>query len=246
LVPQAGRGVKGARHIYDACRQGYGSPMPSAPSILIDLDGTLVDSQPGIIASCEATLRALGHSDEAPDIQRFIGPPLEEMITALLKAHGDDRVVEGVAAYRSYYGETGLYGATPYPGIPEALRTIARADARLFVATSKRQDFARRILENLKLADVFVGVYGSIPGGALDHKPELLAHIVAEQRLDPARVVMVGDRRYDIAGARANNIRALGVLWGYGARAELEDAGADGLVKRPGDLAEAALAMVKG
>jgi len=208
-----------------------------AKTILIDLDGTLIDSQPGIIASCEATLRALGHDGGAQDIRRFIGPPLEEMITSLLHARGDDRIAEGVAAYRTYYGEKGLFDAEAYPGIAGALDQMRAAGLRLFVATSKREGFARRILENLDLAKFFDGVYGSIPGGALDHKPELLAHIVAEQAIRPERAVMVGDRRYDIAGARAVGMRGLGVLWGYGGRQELEAVGADRLVERAADLA---------
>ncbi len=215
------------------------------PTILLDLDGTLIDSQPGIIASCEATLRALGHAGEPQDIRRYIGPPLEEMITSLLRARGDDRVEEGVAAYRRYYGETGLYDAEAYPGIPDALKSLADMGARLFVATSKRRDFATRILDNIKLAAFFDGVYGSIPGGALDHKPDLLAHILAEQTISPEDAIMVGDRRYDIAGARANSMRSLGVLWGYGAREELEAAGADGLVNQPADLAEAVFSALE-
>jgi len=206
------------------------------PTALLDLDGTLIDSQPGIVASCEATLRALGHAGEAQDMTRYIGPPLEEMIASLLRARGDERVAEGVAAYRRHYGETGLLGSAPYPGIDAALQELRHAGLRLFVATSKREVFARRILDNLDLTRFFDGVYGSIPGGARDRKPELLAHIVAERDIDAARAVMVGDRRYDIAGARAVGMRGLGALWGFGDRAELEAAGAAALVERPTDL----------
>lgn len=215
-------------------------------SILLDLDGTLIDSEPGILASCEAALRALGHPAGAHDIKAYIGPPLEEMIASLLGARGDDRVAEGVAAYRAYYGETGLFDCAPYPGIADAIQTLADTGARLFVATSKRQDFARRILERIDLARFFETVYGSVPGGALDEKPRLLAHIVAERAIDPARAVMVGDRHYDIAGARANAMRGLGVLWGYGDRAELEAAGADGFAEQPSDLAGAVASVLKG
>jgi phosphoglycolate phosphatase len=215
-------------------------------TVLLDLDGTLIDSQPGIIASCEATLFALGHEGDVPDIKRFIGPPLEEMITSLLGAKGDDRVAEGVAAYRKFYGESGLYGAKTYPGVADALQDLRGAGATLFVATSKREDFARRILQNLRLSDFFAQIYGSIPGGALDTKPELLAHILSEQKIRPEAAVMVGDRHYDIFGARANNLRGLGVLWGFGDRQELEAAGADGLVERPADLAGAVEALWEG
>jgi phosphoglycolate phosphatase len=219
--------------------------MGPARSVLLDLDGTLVDSQPGIVASCSATLRALGHEPgEALDIKRFIGPPLEEVLQALLQAYGDDRIGEAVAAYRRHYGESGLLGSVPYPGIGGALQEMRRAGLRLYLATSKREVFARRILENLELAACFDGIYGSVPGGKLDHKPELLAHILSEQDICASHSLMVGDRRHDIAGAHAVDMRALGVLWGYGSRDELEAAGADQLVEATADLARAVLSML--
>ena len=117
---------------------------------------------------------------------------------------------------------------------------------RIYVATSKREVFARRILENLKLATYFDGIYGSVPGGKLDHKPELLAHILSEQGICASHSLMVGDRRHDIIGAHAVNMRGLGVLWGYGSRDELEAAGADQLVELTADLARVVLSMLNG
>jgi len=114
---------------------------------------------------------------------------------------------------------------------------------RLFLATSKREAFARRILEHLKFAATFDCIHGSVPSGRLDHKPELLAHILSEHGLSPSRCLMVGDRRHDISGAHAVGMRALGVLWGYGSRDELETAGADRLVESVPGLAPAVLSM---
>jgi phosphoglycolate phosphatase len=88
------------------------------------------------------------------------------------------------------------------------------------------------------------GVYGSVPGGKLDHKPELLAHILSERDISASHSLMVGDRRHDIAGAHAVKMRGLGVLWGYGSRDELEAAGADGLVERTADLVPMVLALL--
>jgi phosphoglycolate phosphatase len=216
-------------------------------SVLLDLDGTLIDSQPGILASYVATLRALGHDPgETLDIRRTIGPPLEEALRDLLKARGDDRVAEAVAIYRQHYGESGLLGSEAYPGISDALEAMRRDGLRLYVATSKRAVFARRILENLQLAATFDAIYGSVPGGKLDHKPELLAHIIAEQDIDASRALMVGDRQHDIIGAHAVKMRGLGVLWGYGGRDELEAAGADQLVEQPADLARVVRSMLNG
>ncbi|MGA7810001.1 HAD hydrolase-like protein [Bradyrhizobium sp.] len=216
-------------------------------SVLLDLDGTLIDSQPGILASCRVALRTLGHEpDEILDIQRVIGPPLEDVMQFLLQPYGDDRVAEAAAAFRQHYGDSGLLGSEPYPGIGNALREMQQAGLRLYLATSKREAFARRILEHLELAAYFHGIHGSVPGGELDHKPELLAHILSEHDIAPARSLMVGDRRYDVSGAHAVGMRGLGVLWGYGTRDELEGAGADQLVESTVDLGRTVLAMVIG
>ena len=221
--------------------------MSPARSVLLDLDGTLIDSQPGIFASCLAALRALGHDPgEALDIKRAIGPPLEDMLRALLQAHGDDRIGEAVAAYRQHYGESGLLGSELYPGISDALEHMRQAGLRIYLATSKREVFARRILENLKLVTYFDGIYGSVPNGQLDHKPELLAHILSQQDICASHGLMVGDRRHDIVGAHAVKMRGLGVLWGYGSRDELETAGADQLVEQPADLARVVLSLLNG
>ena len=132
----------------------------------------------------------------------------------------------------------------PYPGIDKSLEEMRRAGLRIYLATSKREIFASRILDHLKFAPYFDGIHGSAPGGALDHKPELLAHILSMHGLSPSRCLMVGDRRYDISGAHAVGMRGLGVLWGYGTRDELETAGADRLVDSPSELARTVLSMI--
>ena len=216
-------------------------------SVLLDLDGTLIDSCPGILASCLAALRALGHeADETLDIRRAIGPPLEDMMQILLQSYGDDRIGEAVAAYRQHYGESGFLGSVPYPGIGKSLEEMKRTGLRIYLATSKRAIFANRILERLKFATYFDGIHGSVPNGELDHKPQLLAHILSKHDLSPSHCLMVGDRRHDISGAHAVGMRGLGVLWGYGTRDELETAGADQLVDSPADLARTVLSMVDG
>ena len=94
-------------------------------SVLLDLDGTLIDSQPGISASCLAALRALGHQpDETLDIKHVIGPPIEDIMRVLLQPYGDDRIDEAVASYRQHYGESGFRGSEPYPGIGNSLQAM--------------------------------------------------------------------------------------------------------------------------
>lgn len=172
-----------------------------------------------------------------------IGPPLEDVLRAVLEPYGDDRLDQAVAAYREDYGTRGFLGSVPYPGVGEALKQIRGTGVQLYLVTSKRTVFARRILEHLDLAECFAGISGSEPGGALDHKPELIAHVLSAQGLGPETSVMVGDRSFDITGAHANRVRAAGVLWGYGSRRELESAGADRLVETAGHLAGALRSM---
>jgi phosphoglycolate phosphatase len=205
-------------------------------AILLDLDGTLIDSRPGIAASCVAALRALGHTpDAAFDVTSLIGVPLSQLIAQLLLRYNDDRIEAGTAAYRRHYAEIGLHMATVYPGIADTVRCLS-VHANCFVVTAKRAMFARRIVASLEFADAIRATYGTGPDGTIDDKARLIAAVLASQRLDPHYTVMVGDRSHDVIGAHANNIPAVGVLWGYGSRDELATAGAETLVATPVEL----------
>ena len=136
--------------------------------------------------------------------------------------------------------------ASPIREPATLLKRCGRPDCEFYLATSKRETFASRILHHLGFATYFDGIHGSVPGGGLDHKPELLAHILSRHSLLPSHSLMVGDRRHDISGAHAVGMRGLGVLWGYGSRDELEAAGADQLVESTADLARTVLSMVSG
>lgn len=211
--------------------------MSKPRSVLLDLDGTLVDSRPGIVASFDATLRELGHvPDPGFDLTFVIGPVLGDVMGVVLDHYGDTRVEAAIAAYRRHYGETGILDVTPYEGVAELLAGLGSAGASLYLATSKRTVFAARILDHLGFTPHFAGIYGSEPDGFRDHKPELIADILARHDLAPDGAVMVGDRRYDVAGAHANGLRAVGALWGYGGRQELVAAGADLLADSPAAL----------
>ena len=205
-------------------------------TLLIDLDGTLIDSRPGIAASLEAALRALGHTpDPAFDVTPMIGPPLPSVIGRVLAYYNDDRVEAGIDAYRAHYGEVGLRQFTLYSGIAETLPVLAGRQ-RCFVVTSQRTIYAARIVEMLGFTTFLGGVYGTNPDGSLDDKADLISAVLRRENLDSADTVMVGDRLHDIHGAHSNNMRAIGVLWGYGNREELEQAGADTLISHPSEL----------
>ena len=203
-------------------------------AVLLDLDGTLSDSRPGIAACFRHTLLQLGHDPAAAgDLTWAVGPPIAVSLRRLLAPFGDDRVDQALAIYRERYSAAGIYECSVYPGVSAMLDGLRDAGHTMCVATSKRRDFAERVMDFLGLRDYVRGVYGAEPGGGLDHKQDLLAHILTVEHLSAASSVMLGDRLHDIEAAKANTIRSIGALWGYGGRVELEAAGADAIAPSP-------------
>lgn len=214
----------------------------TAPLVLLDLDGTLTDSYPGIAASARVAFAALGLPvPEDPALRRFVGPPLVESFA--LFGVPADRVPDAVAAYRGYFREAGMWENAVYPGIPEQLTVLRDAGVRLAVATSKPEVFARPICERFGLAAFLEGVFGA----PLDHVPSTKATVVgaALDALHPAgQVLMVGDREHDAHGARAHGVDCLGVAWGYAQPGELEAAGVVDVVPEVAALAATVLATL--
>ena len=206
-------------------------------TVLLDLDGTLSDSKPGIAASLRYTVGQMGHDPGATgDLTWAVGPPIAVSIARLLQHYGDDRVDQAVGIYRARYSEIGIYDCTVYPGVLAMLDAFRHADLTMFVATSKRRDFADRVIDHLGLRSYVRGVYGALPGGGLDEKQDLLAHLLPTERIAASEAVMIGDRLHDMHAARHNNIRPIGVLWGYGGREELLTSGADAIADSPADV----------
>jgi phosphoglycolate phosphatase len=129
--------------------------------------------------------------------------------------------------YRMCYDATGWQQNSVYPGIHAVLQTLQTSSWRLFVCTSKREDFALRILDEFDLSRYFLGVYADTPGSLQHSKTALLRRLLEEQSLDPATTIMVGDRNFDIEAARANGVTSIAVTYGYGASEELESARPD-------------------
>ncbi len=202
-------------------------------AVLFDMDGTLVDSQPGIVVAMNATLRALGEPerDEA-DLRARIGPPLPETIGELLgrpPAELDDIV----AGYRERYRATMREGTFVYPGIPELLADLHAAGHPLAVATSKAQPLAQELLDHLGLGPWFVAVRGPVPP-AHEDKAGTIGR--ALEALDTTEAVLVGDRHHDVTGARAHGLATIGAAWGYGGEDELWAAGARAIARRPDEV----------
>jgi phosphoglycolate phosphatase len=203
--------------------------------ILVDLDGTLVDPAAGIIRSFQTGLSAVGAPTiDAADLGWIIGPPLRMSYPQAGVAAADVEVA--LTAYRVTYGAGAMFEVTPYLGIGEALAALRAAGHRLIVATSKPHVFAKPILERYGLAAHVSAIHGSELDGRRDDKGELIGHIIATERVDPARALMIGDRKFDCIGAAAHGIPTIGVLWGYGTEDELRAAGAMALATKPDDL----------
>ena len=207
-------------------------------NVLLDLDGTLTNPREGIVGCIRHALVQLGET-VPPDneLERFIGPPLRDAFRELI-GDATERVEAAVTAYRVRFEATGMYENQIYAGVPDALSAMSQRGTRLFLATSKPRVFAERILKHFGLDGSFIRIYGSELDGTRSNKSELIAHILRDAGLDRSRTVMVGDRSHDIRGAVDNLVRPVGVLWGYGTRAELQEAGAKELYERPEELAQ--------
>jgi phosphoglycolate phosphatase len=206
-------------------------------TLLIDLDGTLSDSRAGIEACFRHTLTSLGHDPAtAGDLAWAVGPPIAVSLARLLEPFGDDRVNDALTIYREQYSTTGIYDCAVYPGAVAMLDALRDRGVTMCIATSKRVDFAERVMEFLGLRAHVRAVYGAVPSGTLDRKQDLLAHILSAEGFAAADCVMLGDRMHDIEAAKANAMRSIGALWGYGGLTELEAAGADDIVSRPEDV----------
>lgn len=189
---------------------------------IFDLDGTLVDSAPGITGCYHAALAQMGYELPANEgVAAMIGPPLLDVCRGLLARFGDTRAEELARRYRALYTEWGWSECALYPGIEAALAALVDAGIALHVATAKRTIYALRMLDQLGIAPRFASIRGSEDGGAFDDKAVLVADVL---RGGVAPAAMVGDSRFDIAAARANAIPAVAVAWGYGQPDEHEGA----------------------
>ena len=212
---------------------------PQRQTLLFDLDGTLTDSRPGIVACIRhALLRmATGALPGDDAMLACLGPPLRESFARLLATDDPQVIDRAIAHFRERFDDIGWRENDVYAGIADALAALAARGHRMMVCTSKPGVYARRIVTHFGLDGAFAAVYGSGLDGALDYKRDLLAHLIIREGIDPSRTQMIGDRHHDVRAARANATSAIGVLWGYGSRDELADA--DRLVTTPAELVEA-------
>ena len=200
-------------------------------TLLFDLDGTLTDPVEGIVNSVAYALDKFGITvEDKTTLHRFIGPPLVDSFRDFY-GFTDEQARQALAYYREYYATTGIHQNRVYDGMRELLYDLRQHGYRLMVATSKPEMYARRIFDVCGLAKYFEVIAGSDMAEKRAEKAQVVAYALSQSGTDRYDgFVMIGDRRFDVEGARTQGLPCVGVLFGYGDRAELEQAGARHIV----------------
>ncbi len=200
-----------------------------------DLDGTLTDPKAGITCCIAYALDKMGKAvPSVKELEEWIGPPLFDSFHGHLGSKA--LAADALRLYRDRFSRVGMYENEIYADVESVLEKVSRNCDAMFVVTSKPRVFAEPIVQHFGIAPFFERVYGSELDGTLADKGELIAHVMRNESIRASRITMIGDRQHDIAGARANGVRSIGALWGYGSRHELEDAGADVICQSIVDL----------
>ena len=200
---------------------------PRFSAVLIDLDGTIVDSAPGITSTLAYTLDHLGLPVQShAELLRWVGPPILDSFRDY--GHLDeDESRYALAIYREKYAAEGVYDATAYPGVLDLIRAIHAAGVPLSLATSKPESLAKLILVDLGVADCFTEITGASEDEVRSKKADVVEEALRRLRADGAdlsNVVMVGDRVHDVEGAAAHDVPTIFVSWGYGTPDEADEA----------------------
>ncbi len=207
--------------------------------VLFDLDGTIIDSGKGVLNAVKYALKHYG--DPIPsmeELRRFMGPPLKESFMDVC-GYPEQKAIEAISVYREYYREIGIHENDVYEGMAELIADL-KADGRcVIVATSKPEEFAKIILTELGIAEHFTYIAGADMAETRAEKEQVLEYALEVNGVtDPSKVVMVGDRKFDINGAHAFGLDSVGVLFGYGSREEFEAARATYIVETADELRE--------
>lgn len=205
--------------------------------LLFDLDGTLTDPGEGITNSVRYALKKFGiEVSDRKELYRFIGPPLSWGFETFY-GFSSSEAQKAVAVYREYYCDRGIWENKLYPGIPSLLSSLAQSGKILLMATSKPEPLAVQIAEHFEIADSFSVIAGSELDGRRTDKAEVIRYALTLGEVrETDHAVMIGDRKYDIIGAKKTGLLSVGVLYGYGSESELKEAGADRIAETVSDL----------
>lgn len=206
-------------------------------NLLFDLDGTLTDPGEGITNSVAYALKKWGiEVSDRSELYKFIGPPL---VCSFMQYYefSQSEAEQAVVYYREYFKDIGIFENQVYDGVTDMLESLQAAGKKIILATSKPEVFAKRILEHFELEPYFDCVAGATLDGTISEKADVIAYALKSSNItDKSRTVMIGDRKHDIIGARANGLDSIGVLYGYGSLEELQMAGATYTVAEPAEI----------
>ena len=206
-------------------------------TVLFDLDGTLTDPGEGITNSVDFALSKYGiETKDKRELYKFIGPPLKD---SFMKYYGFDEVKaeEAIAFYREYFRDRGIFENRVYDDVEDMLTKLYADGKTIVLATSKPEEFALRILEHFGLRKYFSVIAGASMDSSRSKKGDVIAYALSMcENIDKNTTIMIGDREHDIIGAKENDLKSIGVLYGYGDENELKTAGADYIVSTPKDI----------
>lgn len=208
--------------------------------ILFDLDGTITESGTGIINSVEYALKKMSIEVKNKDIlKRFIGPPLKDSFMNICGMNVKD-AEQAVRFYREYFSDKGMFENKVYDGFIDTIKILKSSGRILAVATSKPEEYAKRIADKLGFKEYFDKICGATMDDSRSAKADVISYTLETMGLTEHKdmILMVGDKENDIHGAKENGIDSMGVLYGYGEQKELEDAGALYIARTVKDIAD--------
>ncbi len=194
--------------------------------IFFDLDGTLTDPAMGIITSIEYAATKMGLDYEREALKCFIGPPLLDTFRSFFNLSIEEGE-RAVSLYRERYSVKGLFENMLYPGIENALKELKESGKKLVIATSKPEIYTKRITDHFGITKYFEFISGALLDHSRVEKGDVIRHALDTLGISGCDAVMIGDRKFDIEGAKENNMIGYGVLWGYGSLQEITDSGAE-------------------
>lgn len=203
--------------------------------VMFDLDGTLLDSQRGILSALAQTVTSFGVTAPSNDVLvSHVGASLWTIFAELLGTSDQGTLNAAAAEYRRIYGLGAMFDYDVYPGVEDMLSHVRSMEMRVVIATAKALPYAERVVAHTPFGSMIHKVYGSELDGTRTQKADLLRYVLDSEQIEPERVVMVGDRSHDINGAHANGVDGIAVLYGYGSPDEFQHATA--LAATPADV----------
>ena len=213
----------------------------SIKALIFDFDGTICNTGEGIMKSAKYALDSFGiPCGEWEELSFFIGPPL--LVTFQERYNQDvSQASELVKKFRERYGEEGIWESCLYDGIADLLKSLKADGFRLAIASSKPEKYIVELLKKFEIYELFDIICGVSFTADCESKQSIISRALEGLGVSAEEAFVVGDKSYDVDGARANSVRTIGVLWGFGSKFELIECAADFIAEKPGDVEAVAL-----